>query len=102
MACRCRPRAEPAAKNCGGLLSGRCARGRSNPEFLMDEVVQMAFERRLEAVVSGPGLPGQLKVTLGRGQQQFVADVPVELLDPSLRLPNSEFVAVVNGRDLVR
>jgi len=62
----------------------------------------MAFERRLEAVVLGPGLPGQVKVTLGRGQQQFVADVPVELLDPSLRLPNSEFVAVVNGRHLVR
>jgi hypothetical protein len=62
----------------------------------------MAFERRLEAVVLGPGLPGQVKVTLGRGQQQFVADVLVELLDPSLRLPNSKFVAVVSGRDLVR
>jgi hypothetical protein len=68
----------------------------------MKQVVPMAFERRLEAVVLGPGLPGQVKVTLGRGQQQFVADVPVELLDPSLRLPNSEFVAVVKGRDLVR
>lgn len=43
-----------------------------------------------------------MKITLGRGQHQFVADVPVELLHPSLRLPNSEFVAVVNGRDLVR
>jgi hypothetical protein len=61
----------------------------------------MAYERRLEAVVLGPGRPGELKVTVGRGQQQFVADVPVELLHPSLRLPNSEFVAVVNGRDLV-
>jgi len=63
---------------------------------------EMAFERRLEAVVLGPGRPGQVKVTLGRGQQQFVADVPVELLPPLLRLPNSEFVAVVNGRDLLR
>lgn len=62
----------------------------------------MAFERRLEAVVLGPGLPGQVKVTLGRGQQQFVADVPVELLDPTLRLPNSEFVAVLRGRVVVR
>lgn len=62
----------------------------------------MAYERRLEAVVLGPGRPGQVKVTLGRGQQQFVADVPVELLGPSFRLPNSEFVAVVSGRDLVR
>jgi len=61
----------------------------------------MAFERRLEAVVLGPGQPGQLKVTFGRGQQQFVADVSAELLQPSLRLPNSAFVAVVKGRDLV-
>ena len=62
----------------------------------------MAFERRLEAVVLGPGRPGKVKVSFGRGQQQFVADVPAELLGPSLRLPNSEFVAVVIGRDLVR
>jgi hypothetical protein len=61
----------------------------------------MAFERRLEASVLGPGRPGQVKVTLGRGPQQFVADVPVELLPSSLRLPNSEFVAVVKGRDVV-
>jgi hypothetical protein len=66
------------------------------------QAAQMAFERRLEAVVLGPGRPGQVKVTLGRGKQQFVADVPAELLRPSLRLPNSEFVAVVSGRDLVR
>jgi hypothetical protein len=62
----------------------------------------MAFERRLEAVVLGPGGPGQVKVALGRGQHQFVADVPIELLHPSLRMPNSEFVAVVKGRELVR
>ncbi len=62
----------------------------------------MAFERRLEAVVLGPGRPGQVKVTLGHGQQQFVADVPVELLTSSLCLQNSEFVAVVKGRDVVR
>jgi hypothetical protein len=59
-------------------------------------------ERRLEAVVIGPGRPGILKVSLGRGQGQFVADVPFELLEPSLRLPNSHFVAVVKGRELVR
>jgi len=61
----------------------------------------MAFERRLE-VVLGPGGPGQVKVALSRGQHQFVADVPVELLQPSVRIPNSEFVAVVKGRELVR
>jgi hypothetical protein len=59
-------------------------------------------ERRLEAVVIGPGKPGILKVALGRGQGQFVADVPVKRLEPSLRLPNSHFVAVVEGRDVVR
>jgi hypothetical protein len=63
---------------------------------------QMVFERRLEAVVLGPGRPGQVKVALGRGQNQFVADVPIELLQPSLRMPNSEFVGVVKGRELVR
>jgi hypothetical protein len=62
----------------------------------------VASERRLEAVVLGPGRPGHVQVTLGRGQQQFVANLPVGLLDPSMRLPNSEFVAVVNGRDIVR
>jgi hypothetical protein len=63
---------------------------------------QMAFERRLEAVVLGPGRPGHVKVALDRGQHQFVTDVPFELLRHSLRMPNSEFVAVVNGRELVR
>jgi hypothetical protein len=53
-------------------------------------------------VVIGPGRPGILKVSLGRGQGQFVADVPFELLEPSLRLPNSHFVGVVKGRQLVR
>jgi len=62
----------------------------------------MAFERRLEAVVLGPGRPGRVKVALGRGPHQFVADVPFELLQPSLRMPNSEFVAVVKGREFVR
>jgi hypothetical protein len=58
--------------------------------------------RRLEAMVIGPGRPGLVRVALGRGDQQFVVDAPIELLRPSLRLPNSEFVAVVEGRELVR
>jgi hypothetical protein len=62
----------------------------------------MAFERRLEAVVIGPGKPGQLRVALGRGEHKFVADVPFDLLQPGLRMPNSEFVAVVSGQDVVR
>jgi len=59
-------------------------------------------ERRLEATVIGPGKPGILKVSFGRGQGQFVADVPFEKLDPSLRMPNSQFVAVVEGGELIR
>jgi hypothetical protein len=62
----------------------------------------MPFERRLEAVVIGPGKPGQLRVALDRGHRKFVADVPFDLLQPALRMPNSEFVAVVSGRDVVR
>jgi hypothetical protein len=38
-----------------------------------------AFERRLEAVVIGPGKPGQVRVALGRGESKFVADVPFEM-----------------------
>jgi hypothetical protein len=62
----------------------------------------MAFERRLEAVVIGPGKPGQLRVALGRGDHKFVAEVPFDLIQSTLRIPNSEFVAVVSGRDVVR
>jgi len=62
----------------------------------------MAFEIRLEAVVVGPGKPGFVRVALGRSEHRFVADVAIELLEPSLRMPNSEFVAVVAGRELVR
>lgn len=59
-------------------------------------------ERRLEATVVGPGASGLLKVSVGRGRGQFVADVPVDRLPASLRLPESSFVAVVEGRELVR
>ena len=58
--------------------------------------------RRLEAVVIGPGKPGQLRIALGHGDRRFVVDAPAGLLHPSLRLPNSQFVAVVEGRELVR
>src|SRR5438445_466783 len=76
--------------------------GRLNPVGRIAAGAQMPFERRLEAVVPGSGGPGQVKVALSRGQHQFVADVPVELLQPSVRIPNSEFVAVVKGSELVR
>lgn len=59
-------------------------------------------ERRLEAVVVGPGAPGFLKIAFGRDHHRFVADVPADTLPPSLRLPNSHFVGVVEGRDLIR
>ena len=59
-------------------------------------------ERRLEAIVVGPGAPGFLKVAFGRDPHRFVADILADRLPPSLRLPNSQFVGVVNGRDLIR
>ena len=55
-------------------------------------------ERRVEAVVIGPGSPGHLRVRLG-GRER---DVPTDRLPPTLRTPNSEFVAVVQGGDLLR
>ena len=62
----------------------------------------MAYERRLEAKIVGPGKRGQLRVALGLGENRFVTDVSAELIQPSLRMPNAEFVAVVDGRDVVR
>ena len=59
-------------------------------------------ERRLEAVVVGPGAPGWLKVMFGRDSAKYVVDVPAERIPSSLRLPNSHFVAVVAGRAFVR
>ena len=59
-------------------------------------------ERRVEAKVIGPGANGLLKVSVGRNQGQFIADVPADRLPESLRLPNSQFVAVIEGRDLIR
>ena len=57
----------------------------------------MMGERRVDACVIGPGLPGHFRVRLGQRER----DVPVERLPPSLRVPNSEFVAIVQGTDLV-
>ena len=59
-------------------------------------------ERRLEAVVIGPGNSGLLKIQFGRGRAPFVMDVPAQQIPPPLRIPNSRFVAVVAGRDFVR
>jgi hypothetical protein len=60
-------------------------------------------ERRLEGVVVGSGDPGLLKIALGRGRRQFIADVPIEYFPASVpRLPNSRFIAVVLGREFVR
>jgi len=59
-------------------------------------------ERRLQAIVIGPGAPGFLTVQFGHGEATYVRDVAVERIAPSLRPSNSSFVAVVVGRDLVR
>ena len=50
----------------------------------------------------GPGASGSIKVSIGRGRGQFVADVPADRLPGSLRSPNAQFVAVVEGREVVR
>ena len=55
-------------------------------------------ERRVEAVVIGPGAPGHLRVLLGKREH----DVPAERVPATLRTPNSEFVAVVDGGDVLR
>jgi hypothetical protein len=41
-------------------------------------------------------------VRLGRAEGQFIADVPFDRLPDALRGPNAQFVAVVEGRELVR
>ncbi len=55
-------------------------------------------ERRVEARVIGPGARGHLRVRLGQREQ----DVPMDRLPPTLRALNSEFVAVVQGGNLLR
>jgi hypothetical protein len=59
-------------------------------------------ERRLEAVVIGPGNSGLLKIEFGQGRTRFVMDVPTERIPPPFRIPNSRFVALVVSRDFVR
>ena len=59
-------------------------------------------ERRLEAVVIGPGVSGGLEVEIGREPDKFVVFMAVESLPMELRLPNSQFIAVVEGRTVVR
>jgi hypothetical protein len=59
-------------------------------------------ERRLTAVVIGPGKPGSLKMQFGQGRATFIEDVPTDQIPVPLRLPNSSFVAVVAGRNFVR
>ena len=51
-------------------------------------------ERRLEAVVIGPGNPGLLRVMFGRNRARFVADVQAERFRLDQRMPNSSFVGV--------
>src|SRR5262245_14125306 len=59
-------------------------------------------ERRLHAVVIGPGNAGSLTVQFGRGRATFIVDVPADQIPPLLRIPNSNFVALVAGRHFVR
>jgi hypothetical protein len=55
----------------------------------------MAFERRLEAVVIGPGKPGQVRVALGRVEHKFVAD---KSFDMQLIVDENQSVSANRGR----
>ena len=58
---------------------------------------------RREAEILGPGPSGYVKVVLRHlTGDPFVADVPVERIPASLRMPNSRFVVVVQGRTVLR
>ena len=50
-------------------------------------------ERKLEAVVVGPGAPGRLKVMFGRDSNKYMIDVPVEKIPLSLRHPKASSAA---------
>jgi hypothetical protein len=59
-------------------------------------------ERRVEGVVIGPGQPGHLRILLGSGDDERTVETESERIPPALRMPNSKFVAVVNGTRVVR
>ena len=58
-------------------------------------------ERRVEAVVLGPGRPGFLRILIGHGDDERDSETESERLPAALRVPNSKFVAVVNGSRVV-
>ena len=51
-------------------------------------------ERGLEAVAIGPGKPGILKVVIGRLLREFVADIPLEKLEPSLPMEPMYYIGL--------
>jgi hypothetical protein len=54
-------------------------------------------EIRMQARVIGPGAHGSLKIRVeGAGDTSRDLDVPIERIPSQLRMPNSEFVAVVH------
>ena len=57
---------------------------------------------RIEAVVVSPGAAGLLKVMRRQGRDERIIDVPAHKLPPALRMPNSHFVAVFGGPDIIR
>ena len=59
-------------------------------------------ERRIQATVIGPARPGLVKIELGSGNTKHAADIPVDRIPPHLRIPNSVFLAVMFGGELVR
>ena len=54
--------------------------------------------QRLEGKVIGPGAPGTIRVRLGPRETV----VPLDVIPPELRVPNSQFVAVMRGGSMLR
>jgi hypothetical protein len=52
--------------------------------------------------VIGPGARGFLRTSYSLGPDECSIDVPVEMVPVSLRGPNSTFVGVIDGRQMVR
>lgn len=56
---------------------------------------------RREAVVIGPGVAGMLRVSLGRPPGDHVVNAEAARLPAPLRMPNAEFVAEIEGAEVI-
>lgn len=57
---------------------------------------------RRRVTVIGPGAKGCLRVSCRLDSDEYCVDVPMEKIPASLRMPNSTFVGLLAGQELVR